>query len=122
VDSEELCKQLKELLSDFERELESDGLSTKVSALIPCFHQLRELGKSMVRMTSGRSARNGILYYFLKYPKTAINGDEPLVVSGIREYARRIRELKVQFGWSIINGLTAKQMAGECKFDQFVSK
>ena len=34
----------------------------------------------------------------------------------IQEYARRVRELKVQFGWSIVSGLTAKQMAEENEF------
>jgi hypothetical protein len=45
-----------------------------------------------------------------------ISGDELLVVSGIQEYARRIRELKVQFGRSIVSGLTANQMAEENEF------
>ncbi len=39
-----------------------------------------------------------------------------LVVSGIQEYARRVRELKVQFGWSIVSGVTARQMAEENEF------
>ncbi|WP_028571797.1 HNH endonuclease [Desulfonatronum lacustre] len=116
MNSAELCKQLKELLSDFERELESDGLRAKVLSLVPCFHQLRELGKSLITSTSARNAQSRILYYFKKYPRTVINGDELLVVSGIQEYARRVRELKVQFGWSIISGLTAKQMAEENEF------
>lgn len=116
MNSEELCEQLKELLSDFERELESDDLRAKVLSLVPCFHQLRELGKSLIPSTSARSARSRILYYFKKYPSTVINGDELLVVSGIQEYARRVRELKVQFGWSIISGLTAKQMAEQNEF------
>ncbi len=42
-----------------------------------------------------------------------------LVVSGIQEYARRVRELKVQFGWPIVSGLTAKQMADENEFPLF---
>jgi hypothetical protein len=54
-----------------------------------------------------------ILYYFRKYPFRIISGDELLVVSGIQEYARRVRELRVQFGWSIVSGSTAKQMAEE---------
>jgi len=38
------------------------------------------------------------------------------VVSAIQEYARRVRELRVQFGWSIITGITAKEMAAENEF------
>jgi len=33
-----------------------------------------------------------------------------MIVSGISEWARRIRELRVQFGWSIINGITAMEL------------
>lgn len=33
-----------------------------------------------------------------------------MVVSGSREWARRVRELRVQFGWSIVSGITAKEM------------
>jgi hypothetical protein len=33
-----------------------------------------------------------------------------LVVSGIQEYARRVRELRVQFGWAIASGVTIKEM------------
>jgi len=81
--------------------------------LVPCFHHLRELGKSLIPRAVARSARDRILHYFIKYPGIVISGDELLVVSGIQEYARRVRELKVQFGWPIVNGVTAKQMAEE---------
>lgn len=50
------------------------------------------------------------MYYFRKYPNVIINGDELLVVSGIQEYARRLRELRVQQGWAIASGVTVKDM------------
>lgn len=56
------------------------------------------------------------LHYLCKYHGIISACDELLVVSGIQEYARRVRELKVQFGWSIVSGLTAKQMAEENEF------
>lgn len=56
------------------------------------------------------------MHYFLKYPCVIIKGEELLVVSGIQEYARRVRELKIQFGWSIISGMTAKDMYAENEF------
>lgn len=40
-----------------------------------------------------------------------INGDELMVVSGIAEWARRVRELRVQFDWSIYSGVTFHDMA-----------
>ena len=114
--SEEMKKQLQELLNNFEKELKSDNLRSKVLSLIPCFQHLRDLGKSLIPNTIARSARDKILHYFRKYPAVMISGDELLVVSGIQEYARRVRELKVQFGWSIVSGLTAKQMVEENEF------
>ncbi|MHB1587392.1 MAG: HNH endonuclease [Acidiferrobacteraceae bacterium] len=40
-----------------------------------------------------------------------IAGDELMVVSGIGEWARRVRELRVQFGWWIYSGVTFAHMA-----------
>jgi len=114
--SEEIGKELQNLILNFESELKSDDLRIKVLALIPCFHQLRELGKSLIPRNTASSARDRILYYFLKYPQIIIRGDELLVVSGIQEHARRVRELKVQFGWSVVSGVTANQMEQENEF------
>jgi hypothetical protein len=114
--SEEIRKELQSLIINFENELKSDDLRKKVLVLVPCFHQLRELGKSLIPRNIARSARDRILHYLLKYPKITIKGDELLVVSGIQEYARRVRELKVQFGWSIVSGVTANQMNQENEF------
>jgi len=114
--SETIRKELEKLIINFENELKSDSLRQKVLALIPCFHQLRNLGKSLIPRNVARSARDRILHYFQRYPQTVIAGDELLVVSGIQEYARRVRELKVQFGWLIVNGVTAKEMTEEGEF------
>jgi HNH endonuclease len=116
MESEEIREQLQQLLVNFEQELRSDSLRKKVLSLVSCFHHLRDLGKSLIPSSMARSARDRILYYLRKYPGVIISGDELLVVSGIQEYARRVRELKVQFGWSIASGLTAKQMANENEF------
>ena len=40
-----------------------------------------------------------------------IDGDELMVVSGIGEWAHRVRELRVQFGWWIYSGVTLQEMA-----------
>ena len=56
------------------------------------------------------AARDRVLYYFRKQPRTIVAGDELLVVSGIQAYARRMRELRVQFGWAIASGVTIKEM------------
>jgi hypothetical protein len=112
-DSEVIRTKLKTLIDNFESELKKKDLRKKVKALVPIFQNLRSLGKSLIPKTDAKSARERILFYFKKYPQVIINGDELLVVSAIQEYARRVRELRVQFGWPIINGITAREMAAE---------
>jgi len=77
---------------------------------------LGNLGCSPIPRTSGAAARDRIIYYLLKYPMIPISGDELMVVAGIGEWARRLRELRVQFGWSILSGNTTKEMAKEGEF------
>jgi hypothetical protein len=72
---------------------------------------LRDLGSSLIPGNEACSARGRVIAYFLRYPRTVIDGDELMVVSGIAEWARRVRELRVQFGWLIYSGVTFRDMA-----------
>ena len=117
VDPEALRQRVAELIENFEAELGSGALRTKVLALVPIFHGLRDLGKALIPAEYASAARDRILYYFRQYPGTIIDGDELLVVSGIQEYARRLRELRVQFGWAIVSGVTIKEM-GEDELEE----
>ncbi len=116
-DAEAVRQQLIELLKNFRKELESGDLRAKVLALVPAHHLLRDLGSSLIRPRDAGSARDRILLYFRKYPQIVIGGGELTVVSGINDWPRRVRELRVQFGWAIISGTTAKQMKEEGDFD-----
>ncbi|HNQ34454.1 MAG TPA: HNH endonuclease [bacterium] len=102
--------QLEELISNFELHLRAGELRPKVLALVSIFQGLRNLGKAIIPQKYASAARDRILYYFRKYPNVIINGDELLVVSGIQEYARRLRELRIQQGWAIASGVTIKDM------------
>ena len=108
---EALQQHLIDLLRIFSNELQSEDLRAKVVALIPAFHALRDLGSSLIPKTEAPSARDRIIAYLKQYPFTVIDGDELMVVSGINEWARRVRELRVQFGWWIYSGVTFRQMA-----------
>lgn len=110
-DPEKLQGELLALLTDFSEELKSDDLRAKVVSLTSVFHTLRDLGSSLIPKETAPSARDRILAYLRQYPLTVIDGDELMVVSGINEWARRVRELRVQFGWWIYSGVTCKQMA-----------
>jgi hypothetical protein len=110
TDPEAVRQEVVALIKSFEVELRSGELRKKVLALVPIFHGLRDLGKALIPTENASAARGRILYYFRRYPGTIISGDELLVVSGIQEYARRLRELRVELGWAIASGVTIKEM------------
>ena len=111
VDPEIVRRRVEELIRNFESELQAAELRPKVLALVPIFQKLRDLGKALIPSEYASAARDRILYYLRKYPGIVIAGDELLVVSGIQEYARRVRELRVQFGWIVASGVTIKDMS-----------
>ncbi len=117
---EQLRSILVRFLQDIESKLQSKERRERVRALIPAFHALRDLGASLLPEVALEAARERILFYSRQYPLTVINGEELMVVSGIQEWARRLRELRVELGWNIVNGVTASQMQaqGDFPFDE----
>lgn len=107
--------KLLDLLVNFKQELRSPNLRAKVQALIPAYHLLRDLGSSLISREQADSARDRILFYLRKYPQSVVEGDELMVVSGIGEWARRLRELRVQFGWWIYSGVTFADMVEDAR-------
>lgn len=110
---EEIRTQLVEVLVNFKDHLKKHDLREKILSLIPAFHLIRDLGCSLMPHEKKSAARARILAYFRKYPKIVIHGDELMVVSGIQEWARRIRELRRQYGWAIASGVTINEMSAE---------
>ena len=111
-DPKELHAQLMAILEDFDSELQSGNLRIRVRSLVPAFYALRDLGCSLVSAEDGGGMKR-VLKYFLEYPLTILDGDELMVVSGIQEWARRLRELRVQMGYRILSGQAARQMVME---------
>lgn len=107
---EDLRADLEALFRNFDDVLNSGGLREKVRALIPAYYKLRDLGSSLIPQADVAGARDRILFYLRRYPLTIIKGDELMVVAGIQEWARRVRELRVQFGWRIATGVTVREM------------
>lgn len=108
---ERVRKELVELLANFATELLSSDLRRKVRALIPAFHKLRDLGSSLIPAAEAATGRDRILAYLRRYPTQIVDGDELMVVSGIGEWGRRVRELRVKFGWWIYSGVTFAEIA-----------
>ena len=117
ADPETLRSQLVQLLVNFKDELESEDLRKKVCALVPAHHLLRDLGSSLIPAEGPSAARDRILDYLRKYVGVVVEGEELMVVAGIGEWARRVRELRVQYGWSILTGVTVKAMMEEGELD-----
>lgn len=115
---EQSRSELIELLTNFESALKLEDLRDKVISLVPAYHLLRDLGSSLTPTEAGKAARDRILFYLRKYPYIVIAGDELMVVAGINEYPRRIRELRKELGWKIISGRVAKEMAEAAKEEE----
>ncbi len=109
--SESIRLRLVELLQNFREELLSRDLRKKILGLVPAHHLLRDLGTSLIPKEKASASRDRILLYLKKYQQTIVKGDELMVVAGISEWARRVRELRVEFGWRILSGEAAKEMA-----------
>lgn len=108
-DSEALRRGLIDLLINFEQHLNESGLRDQVKALVPAHKQLQDLGCSLLPQGVALSARDRILAYLRSFPGQVIDGDELMIVAGISEYARRLRELRVEAGWPILSGMTARE-------------
>ncbi|MBX3481817.1 MAG: HNH endonuclease [Caulobacter sp.] len=109
--AEEIAR-IKELLDEFSDRLIDADLREQVRSLVPVFQKMRLLGCGLLPHEPG-AARGRIIAYFRRYPMTLIEGAELQVVSGIGEWARRVRELRVQFGWWIYSGVTLREQAIE---------
>ncbi len=95
--------KLIDLLVHFKSKLNENDLREQVQALVPAHYLLRDLGSSLLIDKDINSASDRILAYLRKYPAQLISGDELMVIAGISEYARRIRELRVEMGWPILS-------------------
>lgn len=112
-DPELLRKELLDLINNFEKKLLEKDLRSKVIALVPAYRVLRDLGSSLIPAEEAKSARDRILAYFRHYPGVVISGEELSVVAGISDWPRRVRELRVEFGWPIASGATINEILKE---------
>lgn len=112
-DPERLRSELVQLLQNFAAEIAGDDLRRKVRALIPAFYGLRDLGSSLIPRSEAGSGRDRIEAYLRRYPFTVIDGEELMVIAGIDDWARRVRELRVNFGWWISTGVSFAAIAEE---------
>lgn len=104
-------------MKHIERTDPGEDLRNQVRSLVPLFEELQDLGKSLVAAGSSLSAQERILKYFLSNPGVPIHYKEVAIVAGISEWARRIRELRVEHGWRILNGAELRDMIAEGEYE-----
>jgi len=79
-------------------------LRERVKNFVPLSHDVKELALFHVQpMLPFDSGAERILAYLKLFVGQEIEGEELEVVSGISEYARRVREWRVEFGWPIVH-------------------
>lgn len=86
-------------------------LRERVRAVVRIAHDVRDIGSSL--MPEHRSGRARILAYLLEHIGQLVPGEELFAVAGIDDWGRRVRELRVEKGWSIFSGATFAQLAEE---------
>ena len=105
-----LRQELEKAIEAYEQVLSSGSLRDQVRALVPAMHTLRDLGASLIPTNGRTSARGRILAYLRANVGEVVPGEECMIVAGIRDYPRRIRELRSELGWPILSGVAAKEM------------
>jgi len=111
-DPKKLISELLEALPGYVDGFDERNFRERVQALIGPHHLMRDVGSSLMA-SAPQSGGKRILAYFRQFVGEVIAGDELMVVSGISEYARRIRELRVEQGWPISSGVTFKEQIAQ---------
>lgn len=98
-------------------------LRDKVRHLVQVQRRFSDLGVSIAHEAgiTARGAQERIRQYLIMYPGTTIDSEELQVVSGIAEFARRVRELRIEQGYQIASGASPDPETGiDLKPDQYM--
>jgi hypothetical protein len=111
-------REIRELLDDFEETRDALSLREQIMLLGEIHHLVLTLGVSVAHEFGG-SATSGmdrIQWYMEQLLGQVVRGDELAVVSGISEYARRVRELRVEEGHALYTGSGQHQLPADLPF------
>lgn len=106
-----LHNQLVTELNQVTQTLKEGSVTEKVKSLVPVSLLFRDLSASLLPEES--SARGRILAYLRLNVGHVVDGNELMLVSGISEWARRVRELRCEHGWPVYTGVTLKELQQE---------
>lgn len=113
ADPELLRTRLIALLHDLPERLAHGTVGEQVGELVQVHHHLRDLGASIgaaLAPEDSGSGRARLIAYLRAQTGRIVHTDELMIVAGIGDYPRRIRELRTQAGWPIVSGLALRDL------------
>ncbi|MFM8279704.1 MAG: HNH endonuclease [Candidatus Limnocylindrus sp.] len=110
----QLLGQIDAQLSDYNAKISGLDLRGKVLFLVDLHQHVRQLSVRTIRDAGldVRAARERVRLYLIECCGKKVAGQELEVVAGISEYARRVRELRVEQGYQIMTGNSADPDSG----------
>jgi hypothetical protein len=121
-DPEAARRKLVELLEQLPERLKAGTVGEQVCSLVEVNLQLRELGASIGASLAPRDADSGrarLLAYLRHQVGRIVHTEELMIVAGIGDYPRRVRELRADHGWPIISGMAVRDMRAEDQSQPF---
>ncbi|MGQ0589131.1 MAG: hypothetical protein ACT4N8_06310 [Sphingosinicella sp.] len=109
-------RKLIDLLERLPERLESGTVGEQVGGLVEVNLCLRELGAGIgasLAPDDGDSGLARLLAYLRHQVGRIVHTEELMIVAGIGDYPRRIRELRTDHGWPIISGMAVRDMRAE---------
>jgi hypothetical protein len=113
IEADHVLLRLRKLLEDLPSGIpeRKEDIRREVKSLSDALAGVRDLAKlKLSGLTDAKAARDRILAYLKLFVGVPVEGAELQVVGGIQEFARRIRELRVQFGYKISTGYSAEDL------------
>ena len=101
-----LISEANKALERFGREYTGLTWRQKVLQLVKLTRSIKKLGVNTNAEAAHVGARDRIRLYLTKHVGIVIDSRELEVVSGISEFARRVRELRVQEGFKVLTGVS----------------
>ncbi|AQQ72102.1 HNH endonuclease [Limihaloglobus sulfuriphilus] len=102
---ENLIAEAEALLSSYKQQWKGLSWREKVLLLVDLNIPISDLGVYSNYRVANLAARERLRLYFIEHVGEIIHKEELRVVSGISEFGRRVRELRVEDGYKIITGV-----------------
>jgi hypothetical protein len=116
ADPAQLQQSLLELLQVMPQRLRDGSVGEQVCELVRVHHLLRDLGATIGATLSpddSDSGRGRLIAYLRSQVGRIVHTDELMIVAGIGDYPRRIRELRALHGWPIMSGLAVRDIRSD---------